>query len=363
MHLTRSAFFWFLLFVGLVEATAFLASPYRDHPQAASVNRNPTPLRAWPEYLSGNTAPGKDLVVLIGTSQGIGLEFSDDRRIFFSRLKRNMVRERPGVALENWSVAGLRSDQLEMLSLQAVERRASLVVFLVSLGNIDEDWRFRLDIDAADIDLLAGDPALWHMLPGTAVFDQVHYHDVLYRALLKNSHTGRSRIAVLDTVAEYLPVAQHRAAFGAARPRNARLTVAERLETRDGGIRFNSQFPDALNRPAGYYEKQYRRRRLPVFDAVYAGLRERFREAGIDMLWIWTPLAARGFEDTLLAGARPIQRDICRRIEADGWRCLDMTRVLPLDHFITGDMASHLNDKGHEALARKLTPAVVDAVH
>lgn len=359
----RSPFFWFLLVVAALELCTFVTLPYRDHPQAAQVNRNPTPLRAWPEYLSGDSPADKDLVVLISTSQGLGLELPDDREIFFSGLRRRLAATHPDIVLENWSIAGLRTDQLELLSLQAAERRASLVVFLLSLGNIDEEWRFRLDVDAADLDLLAGDINLWPWMSDTALFGRTPYHDFLLRALLLNSSLGRSRIAVLDAVAERLPRERHRAVFGAVRPVNARLTIPARLQQQDDPIRFNSLFSRGPSRPAEYFERQYRRRRMPVFDAIYPGMQERFEHAGIDAVWIWTPLAAKGFQDTLLTGAAPLHREICRRMESDGWTCLDKTRALPLDHFLVGDIASHLNKKGHEALARILTPIVADAVH
>lgn len=361
-RLFRSPFFWFLLVLAAFEICAFLALPYRDHPRAAQVNRNPTPLRGWPEYLGGDNPADKDLVVLVGTSQGLGLEMADDSGLFFSRLRRELAATHPDIVLENWSIAGLRTDQLELISLQAVKRRASLVVFLLSLGNIDEDWRFRLDMDAADVDLLAGDPRLWPWMSDTALFERTTYHDFLLRALLLNSNLARSRIAVLDAAAGEVPRDRHRAVFGAVRPAYARRPIAAG-QPQQRPIRINSLSSRGLSRPPEYFERQYRRRRMPVFEALYPGLRERFGHAGIDVVWIWTPLAASGFEDTLLAAAEPIHRDICRRMQSDGWQCLDRSRALPLDHFLVGDLASHLNEKGHEALARILTPIVADAVH
>lgn len=360
--LRRNAFFWFLVAVVGLEIGAFAVSPYRDHPAAAEVNRNPTPLRGWPEYVSGDAVDHRELVVMIGTSQGLGLEFSDDRGLFFSRMRRELAVDHPDILLENWSVAGLTTDQLELLGLQAVKRQASLVVFLVSLGNMDETHRFRLDTDAADVDLLAGDLAVWPDLYGTALFERSAYHDFLLRGLLLNTHLGRSRIAALDVAAEYLPVEKHGVVFGARRSSDARQTIVERLDAPRRGMQFSSLFSDALKLDATYYERQYRKRRLPVFNAVYADLRERFKAAGVDMLWVWTPLAAKGM-DKLLEGAAPIQAEICRRIEAEGWDCVDETRSLPLDHFLVGDLASHLNQKGHAELARILTPVVRDAVH
>jgi len=63
----------------IAEVVAGQMSPYAGFPVAGEVPRNPRRLRGWPEYLSGETPPGKKLVVLISNSQGYAKEFDGDK--------------------------------------------------------------------------------------------------------------------------------------------------------------------------------------------------------------------------------------------------------------------------------------------
>jgi len=137
--ITSSAFFWFLLGLSVVELVFHFSLPYHDQPAAADVHRNPTPMRGWPEYLRPVRAdPGHARrIAIVGNSQAVGREINNEQILYAARLQALFDANNDAVKVENWSVEGLSSDQIELLSMQAARRGIDLLVIIVSPSSID----------------------------------------------------------------------------------------------------------------------------------------------------------------------------------------------------------------------------------
>ncbi len=371
MAIRSSPFFWFLLCAVALESAASFLLPYRAQPQASQADRNPTLIRAWPEYLSGpGPSAGRKRIALVGNSQAVAWEITDTERLYVARLKQTFAADHVAVDIENWSVQGLSTDQIELLSMQAVRRGFDLLVLVLGPDNIDLRTHYRLGSRPADLDLLAGKPSLWRLLPGAAFYPQTRYDDILRRALLINSDLARSRIAVLDLLAQHVEPGLHRFVFGSRRPRDALFRI-EQLRQASRRRRLPSaaapQNPAAPRPYTGASAEQWRTQflhsRLPTFAAFYPAFRERLSRHHVGLLWIWMPLVRGEHSAVIKNGAKPFFDAVCREVATGGAPCVDMSDALPAEAFLSLGFSSHLNETGHELMARKLYPLLRDALH
>ena len=203
-------------------------SPYRHYPQASAVTRNPSALRGWPEYLQGQTLPDVKRVAIIGNSQSTTWELEQDE-IYVAFLRKRFLDAGLSVAIENWSVDGLRSDQIELLMAQAIARSMDLVVISVSLSNINISREFRFDRHAADLDLLVANPEVWPWLDKTHSLAEISLEQKFWRRLQLLSALARSRTSIHDQFALWIPVKYHRDVFGRWLPRTGIHTHIARM--------------------------------------------------------------------------------------------------------------------------------------
>jgi len=357
-RLARSAFFWFTLFVAASELLAWWSLPYRLVPKADVAIRNPLSHRAWPEYLDAEH-DARPLVVLISNSQGVGGEIPDDDKIYAAALRAHVARS--GYRFENWSARGLRTTELEILTLEAVERGARHVIVVVAANNFDPPERVDLRYPLSDIPLLAGAPSLWPELGGALFMKRTEASDLAWAFVALRSNLARSRLAVIDLLASRLPLALHRFAFG------RQVRPGERLDSmNDPAI---SVYLPAVDLAQGELAERRASRsadpeswkiirpaeRFTTFAAIFPGLAARFSTRGIRMSWIWQPIAP----DTGTAESRStldrFVRDATAIIEQSGVRCEDMTDALGPGSYVT---QGHFNEEGHREFARLLTPII-----
>lgn len=360
-----SPFLWLAaLWLG-TEALVSQLSPYTAQAPAREATRITYDTRGWPEYIRGDKQSGERLVVLISNSQGLAEEFADSDLLYTQRM-RDLARH-AGLALniENWAISGIRTDQIELLSMQAARRGADLVLLVLAPTNIDRLSDRRFGFHAADLHLMVGHPAIWPLLRDAAFIDAITYDDILLRSVFLASPVVRSRDRVLDRIAARLDSATQRLSFGHVRSRQAATPLAERP-----GAMLQDEEPaqtaPATRRPLGTrepWERQFMDERLPVFRAFFPPLHQRLTDAGARLVWIWMPTTGSRFRESLWAAADPFHERICTEIREHGATCIDATGVLPPDHFLHDDPISHLNSQGHAAMADYLLAVILDVLH
>ncbi len=363
MPLRSSPFAWFIALLLGAELIALWLGSFQPL-DVDGYRRNDTPLRHWPEYTRcEDRDPERPLAVLVGASQSVSPEFADSGSTWVAMVQRRLADEGVDVDLRNWSVSGIRSDQLELLTLQAVRCGARAVIYALSLANIDERFDFRFDSHSADVDLLAGDPRLWWYLPGSLTFEQATYDQLAKRFLRSQFALGRARDQALDLVASR---AGHRLTYyltGHARPMHARMRLGERGAVDAAGLNLGFAIGDDVTIDPVYWDHQIESQRMPVFDAIYRNIHARFRADGVALTWLFSAVNVDGRANDILDVSEKFHRRICTRLQADGWPCHDLSRALATDDFFPAGIGSHFNRQGQERFAQLVYPFIRDAVH
>ena len=358
--LARNPFFWFAAFLLLAELASYSMLPYRNHPTAAQVPRNPTKHRGWPEYLDV-TGDSRKLVVLISNSQAMGAELENSSEIYFA-LARGRI-QNDSVAMENWSSGGVRTTEVELLALEAMERNADLVVMALAINNFDERQKLNLDFPFSDIPLFAGHPAIWSNMPGCLFMENTKLEDILSRIVTFHSSFARSRMVVSDAVASRTPMKMHRWALGReVRPGNR----LDALKDPDVSI----YYPDrdlveeelrsrreARSKRKRHLDRNQSLRRLETFQRFYAPLRAKLKKTRTKLVWIWTPQKPGMYTHAGYASEREFLDTATETIRNSGVNCHDLIDFVEQKYFVT---PGHFNRRGHEIFAQKVVEIVRD---
>lgn len=366
----QSPFFWLLLFFLIAELAADVINPYLNTPYAADVSRNPTPLRSWPEYLRakpGITTAGKN-VAIISNSQGAGKEMANPAFLYTAQLEQNFKLSGLDINIENWSLAGLRSGQIELLSMIAAQRNLDLLVIIAEIKSLDVKNSTRLGANGDDLDLVAGDRSLWPEIRNSQLLGKTKWNELLHRFLLLNSDLIRLRPYLLDILAQEAPPVTHRLIFGHRRSQHAlksvNLVKENALETEQPtGTRSRQDPKNFITVPASTWQKQFERNRLPTFHQLYPGLQQRLAGSDTKLLWLWMPVYPGASTVSLRQAAEPVYSTMCDEIIASGSTCINLTNSLPAENFITLSTSSHFNAVGHKAMSQLLRPVIENALY
>jgi len=321
-------------------------------------------MRGWPEYVRSSAEHRAKRIAILGNSQAVGREIGDEQLLYSAQLQGLFKLNNVPVTVENWSVEGLSSDQIELLSMQAARRAIDLMVVIISPSSIDLSSHYRLGSQAPDVDLLAGSPLLWPLLSDAGFYPKLKYHDLLRRAVTLNSNTARSRVDLLDRLATTVPIDRHPFVFGQVRP----IRAWRRIDVATGR---NDSTRNAASRPAPAYRgpqpavwnRELMKLRLPTFNKFYPALHARLKTHGVKLVWIWMPLSQPVWGPVIKEAATPFFAEICKKIHASGINCVDLNDALPDRAFRTPDVTSHLTVEGHRLAAERLYPLLRDAIY
>lgn len=358
----RSPLVWLALFLACSEL-ASLALESRHTVDHDHHLRNITPLRNWPRYTECDRNPGRPLAVLIGASQSMSPEFADSRDTWFAMVRDRLEASGHDIDLRNWSVTGIRSDQIELLSLKALQCGAKAIIYVLSLANIDEKASFRLDSHAADVDLIAGEPRLWPLLPGSLVLDSASLDQIAIRFLRREISMLRARDRLFDEVAARFDRRQVLYLLGHSRPPHSGWNIRERLARAPEGNVDPGLVVGEVPIYHDYWRLQLEQQRMPVFDGIYTNLHRRAGEQGAELAWVFTAVNAQGRSLELLEVSEEFHARICARLRADGRACHDLSRSLHEADFFSAGIASHFNTRGQRSFAELIYPIIEDAVH
>lgn len=350
-------FFWLLLIMLALEITAFYLLPYRSIPVAETAVRNPLQKRGWPEYTRGKSSQEGKLVVIISNSQGIGKEITAPGSTYSGLLRERLKAMMPEVLLENWSCAGIRTADIEMLSLRAVERKADLVLFVLSFENLDPVGKVNLEFPSSDVKLLAAVPSLWRHFPQTQFFRRLTPRTAFENFFSFRSRLIRSRIDVLESLANLLPREAHRYVFGQELRSHRRLDGwgSEQVGGEETTLKC---ILEKKNRGGAFKVKEERlEQSRETFSQVYPTLAKRLDSRGIRHVWVWQPLALDNFKERSINHIRHFVEGATGTIETAGGRSLDLTGSIPTRHFYS---RGHFDQHGHELMSSSILPVIAD---
>ena len=367
-------FVWFALLLLAAELLAAWRLPYRHLPRAADVPRNVRSHRGFPEYLQpperrpGPVRGERPLAVVIGNSQAVGVELGDPEGIWFAHLRRRLSADAAGgapVHVENWSHGGLRTGELELLTLAALERGPDLLVFVLHFRNFDPLDDLRLSATSSDVPLLAGRPSLWPGLRGTLIEGELDLDARLLKAVLLHSSFARMRNPVLDRLSHVVPPPWHRAVFGHRRDpgdvfHEGRRHSTEGMPTLERRARWVAQggLDEALEEIARLDDVRVGRRAASA-TAVTASIARLAAAQGTPVVWVWGPVDGSVIPDALADRPRAFYAAATGAARATGARVVDLTDALPHDAFVS---LTHFGVEGHQAMAALMEPVIRDAL-
>jgi len=358
----RSPFTWFVLLLLALEWLAWDLVPYHNDPTAAEVVRLERKRRGWPEYVAGTRERERPLVVIISNSQAYGREMSDANETWAGHLRASLARHDPPIDIENWSSAGLHTGEIELLSMQAVERRADLVLYMLAHRNVDLTGYVTLNTVGTDIPLLAGRPSLWGPLRDSEVGRRADWDDLLARAILLNLQFGRARVPVLDWWAKSLTKEQEEMVLGHVRAQEREPFDRDEIDTlTDDQLRqawAKRGKAAVLERVARLHTGEFESR-LETLRRRHPPLHRRHDANGVPYLWIWVPTDVWQLPPEDLAAAQAFRARGSEIIAASGGRTQEWSERMPSDQYIS---LNHFTRRGHATMAQLVEDAILDAL-
>jgi hypothetical protein len=357
----HSAALWLGLFVGLAEVAAALWSPYREIPRASQAIRNPSMTRGWPEYTAGPKNPPRDLVVLITHSQGVGREHSDPNVIYPTAVRQSLAQR---ADFESWACGGLRTPEIEALVVQAVRRKARLVILALAPTNLDPLERLSLRYPSTDAPLLVFDPVNWALARRTLAWHHTSAADLLALAGKRWSALLRSRSVFEDALSEELPPELAPIAFGRRVPPVERLDDLARPGSAYWGpptyalLAFREE-QRQKGRAVRHYSAEDIEARLATFRLLAARLRALSRDRGPELLWVFTPFDHSRVSSETLSYLGRFFGEAKEILDEHEFPHVDFHSLVPQARFVT---AGHLDEAGHGLFATAMTQAIEHAL-
>jgi len=278
----------------------------------------------------------------------------DPGKIYAACLQKQFEQAALPVKLENWSSGGIRTSDIELLSMQAIRRDVDLVIFVLGYSNFDFPDKLDIDYSPSDINLLAGRPSFWRHIKDSSFSKNITYHDIVKRLLFLQSSLVRSRIPAYDRLAEAIPVKQHKYVFGHELEPVIYLDGPYTQKTRD-------RFPDPTyilqsGQPVlSAISPDRMQQRLETFKDFVPRLNRRLSDNNIDFVWVWMPALAQMFtpaSNTIMSVFKSHAADLFKESQI---KFFDFRDAIPKEYFFS---VNHFDARGHKVLADKLFPII-----
>ena len=337
----------FILFISLVIGAEILSrylSPFRAYPTAVEVARNPIHRLGWPEYTAGRTPEGKDLVVFIGNSQGVGFEMENAEDIYFAQVKRHFERLYPNLHFENWSHGGIRTSNVELLVLQARRRGAKKIVFLLHHDNFDARETMRVDYSISDIPLLLADHHIGRHKKELMMNDLLRLEDRLGLWLKANFHTYRVIEYWRFQSANWIPKSLRKFVFGEFIPTGGVLDFRRFPELKK---KYHENWEAMGGKPLEKMEVDSTEfvLRINAFLDFQNNTNSIFKNRPTELIWVFPAVNIDVFEPKTVALSQSI---FYSPAISHNPHSHNLTLSLSANYFIS---RGHLNQEGHRHMA------------
>ncbi len=339
----KSSFILFLSLLVGAEIFSRYFSPFRDYPTAVEASRNPIHRLGWPEYTAGPTPEGKELVVFIGNSQGVGFEMDNADDIYFAQVKRHFENLHPNLHFENWSHGGIRTSNVELLVLQARRRGAKKIVLLLHHDNFDARENMRVDYSVSDIPLLLADHHIGRHKKELLMYDLLRLEDRLGLWLKANFHTYRTIEYWRFQSAHWIPKSQHTFVYGTSIPTGGVLDFRRFPELKKeyfenweamGGKPFEKMQIDSM---------EFELRKMAFLD-FESNTNRILENVHTELVWVYPPVNTDVFDQKSIDLSQQVFYHPALRLAHSH----NLTLSLSASDFIS---RGHLNQEGHRHMA------------
>ncbi|MFA7379541.1 MAG: hypothetical protein WC150_03720 [Bacteroidia bacterium] len=340
----NSPFFKFLLACILVNLVCWWVNPYNAVPTAKQQSRNIYPKRAWPEYISAAKDPGKKLVVIIGNSQSYGEVDENPEHIYPSYLRSKLIQK--DVVLENWSVRGIRTSDIELLSAKALQKGADIIVFALDMSNFDVPENITLDYPNTDINLVLANAEVRKLMQHSLLAKSYGIEDVLRKTLSKYVPLVRLRSPLYKSLTSVVNKNDEILVFGnpVSREYNPQINDFKLMRDRLMNKKVSKNFEMKIT-------KAHLRSYLHTATLFEYYLAQRVKGCHTKILFVWQPLNVNAI--------KPEERKLIDRFRNDmeklnaklGFKQNNMLEVIPESGMST---ISHFNIDGHKMFADSL---------
>ena len=341
----HSPLFKCLLVLLLVNVLCWWLNPYNRVPDAVSVPRNVESKRAWPQYVSAPKDPNQKLVVLIGNSQSYG-EIKEDPETIFPALLRQQLKMR-NIALENWSIRGIRTADIELLSAQAIAKGADMILFVLDMSNFDAQENINLDFPNTDVNLLLSDVNVRKLMEYSLLRKNYNIEHVLRKTLQRHMPLAAVRHPLYTTLADGI-VNNNDEIFVFGNP------VSREL---------NPQINDfKIMRDKLMHKKVNPNNRVKIEDSHFFNylktavlfdyyLSKRVQGSNTKVMFAWQPLRTHHFSQPEIRRIKQFRTNMSQLNAKFGFNQVDLLDAVSPEGMTT---ISHFNSKGHRAFADTL---------
>ncbi|MEM7548930.1 MAG: hypothetical protein AAF363_04615 [Bacteroidota bacterium] len=345
-----------LIIVGLflvIELIATMFSPFRNYPNASNALRNPKMKEGWPEYLEGRGKVDDKSAVIITNSQGYGVEFKNPDSIYFSFLKERLKQNSPGLEVENWALTGLRTADIELMTIKAQLRNVDYIFLILHWDNFDYKNEINLTYPNTDVNLLIGDIKSWDLLEHTLVQESFDNEDVIERFVRLRINTLRLRTPFYRKISKYFSIEDQifylgqpfRLERGAdVRDENFRSDLKKRIERK----KYKGQKDRDVN------IKQVTERLATFYDFNML-LSKRLKETGTKLVYIWAPIAWERVPERNVNSSKIFYDSASLFLSKLDISNIDLTNKVNSRYFLT---KGHFTKEGHQYFSDILTPII-----
>lgn len=328
-----------------------LYSSFWTTPPATQVNRNERIKRGWPEYTSGERIKGTKHIIFIGTSQSFGDEIEDDKKIYPSIIRQNFLDEGIQVTLENWSLGGIRTVDIEMLLLKAIQKKPDLIVLGLDVSNFDRNSNRNLTFPNTDVNLFLADPRIFSSMKNSLL-----------------NHPLDEDIRIRKIAERYLPLVRSRTKVHTQIAQKFDLSNEDQLFYFGNPVT-RGVIPD-INVVKNYRDVlMFRHRKTPYFiidkqemgEKYFAAkrfttlLKERLKGSDIKVMYSWIPLSYQHWDKGEFNKIKKFRKTMKTWNAKEGIADYDFLEAIPDSDFIT---VSHLKLNGHSKIAKLIYPAI-----
>jgi hypothetical protein len=343
----NKAKYWIIpLLLILTEGFFYFKMPFRKVENAGHSIRNYYNTMAWPEYTNGKKKRDGKLAVIIGNSQSYGNEIDSAEHTFIGIVCDSLSRTNPNLKIENWSLSGIRTTDIELLSIKAQIRNADYIFFTLHFDSWDYPENVSLDYPLSDVNLMIGTPGFWPYLKKSMVRKSFDRDRILKHWIILHSQTVRYRTVLYQKLAQYVPNEDHIFYFG--KPINQRRgwRIEEVPDFRDQ-IKKTKKSGDRI------ISSKEINRRMSTFMEVYEKLLMRLENKNTKLIFIWAPVSPEHVSTKNIAKMIEMEEKMSRIIKKSGHKSYILTSALDAEYFLS---RGHLNKKGHYFFSNKLLP-------
>lgn len=346
MHLSdMSPLYKFLLVLLLANILCWWLNPYHHVADAVTVSRNSESKRAWPQYVSAPKDPNQKLIVLIGNSQSYG-EFKENPDSIFPALLRQRLKSQ-NIVLENWSIRGIRTADVELLTAQAIAKGADMILFVLDMSNFDAPENINLDFPNTDVNLLLSDASVRQLMQHSLLHKNYNIEHILRKILQRHIPLAAMRHPLYTTLADGIV------------NKNDEIFVFGNPVSRE----FNPQINDfKVMRNKLMHKKVNPGNKVKIEDSHFIGylktavlfdyyLRKRINGSQTKVMFAWQPLLTHHLNQREIKRVKQFRANMSQLNEELTFKDLDFLNAVSPEGMTT---MSHFNQNGHRAFADTL---------